>query len=126
VGLVLVKNIAHFPFPLPTPESPSPSSPVPLTFSEETAMRLFTLAAGLVAICGLAMYGARNLHADNPQPDKSKLNDGQNAPRFDAARFLKDHDKNGDGKLSKDELPSAAQKEFDKIDTNKDGFISQD
>jgi len=50
----------------------------------------------------------------------------QNSPRFDAARFLKDHDKNNDGKLSKDELPAGAQKDFAKIDTNNDGFLSED
>lgn len=49
----------------------------------------------------------------------------QNAPRFDAARFLKDHDTNHDGKLSKDELPPSARDEFNQIDANHDGAISQ-
>jgi len=47
-------------------------------------------------------------------------------PRFDAARFIRDHDLNHDGKLSKDELPAGARDEFALIDANKDGFITQD
>ena len=34
-------------------------------------------------------------------------------------------DKNGDGKLSRDEVPSAMAEHFGKIDTNGDGFISR-
>jgi Ca2+-binding EF-hand superfamily protein len=45
-------------------------------------------------------------------------------PRFDAERFIKDHDKNGDGKLSKDELPPDMQEHFADVDTNKDGFVT--
>jgi CubicO group peptidase (beta-lactamase class C family) len=37
---------------------------------------------------------------------------------------LKRFDKNGDGKLSKAELPEGLQKFFEKMDANKDGFIS--
>lgn len=92
-------------------------------------MRFSTFILGLAAISCIALAGARSQQPNqnnNPAIDKNKIADGQNAPRFDAARFLKDHDKNGDGKLSKDELPASAQKEFDQIDTNKDGFITQD
>jgi len=94
-------------------------------------MRFSTFFLGLAAIGCIALAGARSQQPNqnndkNPAIDKSKIADGQNAPRFDASRFLKDHDKNGDGKLSKDELPASAQKEFDQIDTNKDGFITQD
>ena len=35
-------------------------------------------------------------------------------------------DKNGDGKLSKDELPERMQGMFDRGDTNKDGFLTTD
>jgi HlyD family secretion protein len=35
------------------------------------------------------------------------------------------HDKNGDGKVSKDEVPEPAQNFFDNVDANKDGFIDQ-
>jgi acetyl esterase/lipase len=33
-------------------------------------------------------------------------------------------DRNGDGKLTRDELPEAARANFDRVDTNKDGVIS--
>jgi EF hand len=35
------------------------------------------------------------------------------------------HDKNKDGKLSKDELPEAARLFFDRADTNRDGFLDK-
>lgn len=43
---------------------------------------------------------------------------------FDA--FFKRLDKNEDGKLAKDELPRNAQRNFDRIDTDKDGFASRE
>ncbi|MEJ6561055.1 MAG: alpha/beta hydrolase fold domain-containing protein [Akkermansiaceae bacterium] len=44
---------------------------------------------------------------------------------FSQQRQFKNWDKNNDGKLSKDELPKPFQKNFGKVDTNRDGFISQ-
>src|SRR5262249_34376946 len=44
---------------------------------------------------------------------------GQGSERFKAL------DKNGDGKLSKDEFPGRPQG-FERLDTNKDGFLSPD
>lgn len=35
-------------------------------------------------------------------------------------------DRNSDGKLTRDELPEGARKNFERIDTDKDGFISKD
>lgn len=43
----------------------------------------------------------------------------QNKSPFDA------WDRNGDGKLVKDELPPNVRRNFEKVDTNKDGFISR-
>ena len=37
-----------------------------------------------------------------------------------------DRDRNQDGKLSPGELPEGLQKNFDRIDTNHDGFISRE
>ena len=39
---------------------------------------------------------------------------------------LMEFDKNGDGKLAKDELPERMQNLFERGDTNKDGFLSQE
>lgn len=46
--------------------------------------------------------------------------------QFDLAGFLKEHDKNGDGFLQRDELPPAYRAAFERIDTNKDGKISRE
>ena len=35
-------------------------------------------------------------------------------------------DKNGDGKLTREELPEQVRQNFDRVDTNKDGFITPD
>jgi hypothetical protein len=56
---------------------------------------------------------------------------GQNAPGGgDPARFIErvmGNDANGDGKLSKDELPGPlAERMFDRADANKDGFVDRD
>lgn len=94
-------------------------------------MRFWTKAFGLGTACCLALVAGAQ-QPQTGQTGKQGHNEGapggagQNAPRFDAQRFIKDHDKNGDGKLSKDELPQAAQQDFAQIDSNKDGFISAD
>jgi Ca2+-binding EF-hand superfamily protein len=46
--------------------------------------------------------------------------------QFDLDGFLKEHDKNGDGFLQRDELPPAYRAAFERIDTNKDGKISRE
>jgi len=52
------------------------------------------------------------------------------APRsgslYDVAEFIKEHDRDGDGSLSQEELPARFRHAFAKLDANKDGKISQD
>lgn len=88
-------------------------------------MRFWTKALGLGVVCVLIANAGAQQNAQQSPQNQNKSTD-PNAPRFDAKRFLKDHDTNGDGKLSKDELPAAARDEFADIDTNKDGFITLD
>jgi Ca2+-binding EF-hand superfamily protein len=46
--------------------------------------------------------------------------------QFDFDGFLKEHDKNADGFLQRDELPPAYRAAFERIDTNKDSKISRE
>lgn len=51
---------------------------------------------------------------------------GGQRPRMDPAQMLERMDANGDGKLSKDEVPpQLAERMFDNADTNKDGFLDK-
>ncbi len=52
---------------------------------------------------------------------------GQGAPDPEAMakRILQAFDKNGDGKLEKDELPPHLQQRFDELDTNHDGALDE-
>jgi Ca2+-binding EF-hand superfamily protein len=88
-------------------------------------MRLFIVTVVLGVLCiALLRSGVADDKKAPPGTNQPNQPDQNKAPRFDAARFIKDHDKNGDGKLSKDELPPDLQEHFAQIDTNKDGFIT--
>ncbi len=43
-----------------------------------------------------------------------------------AEEWIKQHDKNADGKVSKEELPERMQPMFERLDADKDGFITKD
>jgi Ca2+-binding EF-hand superfamily protein len=90
-------------------------------------MRLFTITAGL-GILGIALLRTGSADDKTPTPPTAKpaLPDQAKSPNFNAERFLKDHDTNKDGKLSKDELPPGLRDSFAEIDTNKDGFATKD
>src|SRR5262249_10433605 len=45
--------------------------------------------------------------------------------RFDVDSFFKDHDRNHDGYLTREELPRRLRHAFEQLDTNKDGRISR-
>jgi Ca2+-binding EF-hand superfamily protein len=80
---------------------------------------------GCLLLSSLYFLGTTVAHAQ--QQDRGRT--GQAAsqgPRFEAGRFIKDFDKNGDGKLSKDEVPQNLREHFAAIDANKDGQISRE
>ena len=66
--------------------------------------------------------GARR--PDGEAPTRERRTDaGQPAERGPIFQRL---DRNGDGKISKEEAPEAMKERFSMLDTNGDGFISQD
>jgi len=87
---------------------------------------LFVIAA--LGVLGLVLLRS-GIADDKPVPPDGAKPDQPGGPKylkFSADRFIKDHDTNKDGKLSKDELPEHCRDAFAEIDTNKDGFITQD
>jgi Ca2+-binding EF-hand superfamily protein len=84
--------------------------------------RITVLGLGLLCCAAVAVAAGQG----KPPAGKGAQPGDKNAPQFDAARFIKDHDKNNDGKLSKDELPGAAQGDLKTIDANNDGFVTSD
>lgn len=89
--------------------------------------RLQSLSLGLaLSLVFLVAHAQQPTNKSGGQGNDNDRADQSDQSRFDAARFLKDHDKNNDGKLSKDELPSAAADDLKMIDRNKDSFITQD
>jgi Ca2+-binding EF-hand superfamily protein len=90
-------------------------------------MRLFmaTLALGAVATLSLVTGRADDKNNQTGQ-GAQRAGQANHAPRFDADQFIKDHDTNKDGKLSKEELPQQMQAGFSDIDKNKDGFVTAD
>jgi len=48
------------------------------------------------------------------------------AALYDVAEFIKEYDRDGDGSLSKEELPARFRHNFAKLDANKDGKVSRE
>ncbi len=63
--------------------------------------------------------------AAEDRDDKPSATPPEKGPRFDLERFLKDYDKNQDGRLTRDELPPELRPAFDRIDADKDGKVSR-
>ena len=86
------------------------------------------LGAGMMALVGPPPGG----RPDGPRPDGPRPEGNQPGnPRPEGQRIdpeqmlsrLKQADANGDGKLSKDEAPDRMRENFDRLDTNSDGFL---
>jgi Ca2+-binding EF-hand superfamily protein len=87
-----------------------------------------TLALGIVATASPVAARADDKNAPPGQKAAQPGQPGQanHGPRFYADHFIKDHDTNKDGKLSKEELPQQMQAGFAELDANKDGFVTKD
>lgn len=57
--------------------------------------------------------------------DRFRQGGGPGGPGGDMASRMKEMDKNGDGKISKEEAPDRMKENFDQIDTNKDGQVDE-
>jgi Ca2+-binding EF-hand superfamily protein len=76
------------------------------------------LTAALAVTCAMAQ--------DKSRGSQDKAKGHQQTPAEAAQKFLKQHDKNADGSLSRDELPAGLREEFGDMDANKDGKLSAD
>jgi uncharacterized protein (TIGR03000 family) len=64
--------------------------------------------------------------AAEDRDDKPGATTPGKGPRFNLDGFLKDYDKNKDGRLTRDELPPELRPAFDRLDANKDGKVSRE
>jgi len=87
-------------------------------------MRALFASVALAAIVAVSFAAAQD-RGERPPPPR----EGEKAPgkplQFDIDRFFKDFDKNGDGVLTRDELPQQLRQSFDRIDANRDGKITR-
>src|SRR6266511_1324969 len=88
---------------------------------------LLCLALGLVAHAGSVAEGQQK---DEKQKKKGKADPKVVAriaelTKGDAESFIKKFDKNGDGKLSEDELPPISMPPFERADKDGDGKLDK-
>ena len=81
-------------------------------------MHLKNLKTGIIALVfgGLGI----SLHAQQENPSNRR---GQKPPTF--KQLLKQMDTNEDGKLSKEEIKGPLKNDFEKVDLDEDGFITE-
>lgn len=72
-----------------------------------------------VVIFGMALFFSNNTFAQS-----EKRQGGKTPPTF--AALIKQMDANEDGKLAKDELKGPLKENFAKVDTDEDGFITEE
>ena len=71
----------------------------------------------VAALCLVVGWGAVAGAGERPA-------DATDAARQRSQQFIERHDRNKDGKLSRDELPEQARRMFDRVDANGDGTIT--
>jgi len=88
-------------------------------------MRMLIASVALAAILAVGFAAAQD-RGERPPPPREREKAPGKPLQFDTDRFFKDYDKNGDGFLTRDELPAELRQSFDRIDANRDGKISRD
>jgi len=82
-------------------------------------------AAALLMAAGVGLAMKDKPEGKNDKSDGKATSGRKHRPLIDTAAFMKEHDENKDGFLTKDELPSWLQHNFARLDKNKDGKISK-
>lgn len=80
-------------------------------------MKNSTLKTVLIVL-GLTLFISHNSFGQSQNRKERR-----EPPTFE--QLLKDMDKNEDGKLSKDEIKGPLKENFDEVDANEDGFITE-
>jgi len=72
--------------------------------------------------------GLRQLRPGGPgaKPPAKRFGARPGAKRRSPEQIINRFDKDGDGKLSREELPERMQRRFDRLDANADGYIDKD
>jgi len=87
-------------------------------------MRLLIASVVLAAVAAVGLAVAQE-RGERPPPPRDRDQPPGKPLQFDVDRFFKDFDKNGDGVLTRDELPPELRSSFERIDANRDGKITR-
>jgi Ca2+-binding EF-hand superfamily protein len=88
--------------------------------------RILPRAVAALALVLLVRAPATAEEAAKDRADKPGATPPGKGSRFDLERFLKDHDTNKDGCLTRNELPPELRPAFDRMDADKDGKVSRE
>jgi hypothetical protein len=88
----------------------------------ETRKRMIVLVITVLFVIG-GMVGTAAAQRENDMPPPSQQRATADARRAEAKRLMTLMDTNKDGKVSKEEWTSFMDREFDRLDTNHDGFV---
>jgi Ca2+-binding EF-hand superfamily protein len=79
-----------------------------------------------VLVLALSAVGLTVARDGKDLPDRKPTAPPAEPTYFDVGRFLQEHDRDKDGRLSREELPPRLRHAFDKLDADKDGKLSRE
>jgi len=100
-----------------------------LNHMERLMRRSFILALPVLALLATALVAGEGRQEKPDQTSSGQADKAAGSKAvsgFDVDAFIKAHDKNKDGYLSKDELPERFRSYFDQLDANHDGKLSRE